>query len=76
MDFLRLSQAIDNVASSGAVLSVEQKTALASSLRALAAAERFSSVQFWGKIAGNSHDYFLAQGFNKTGFTERKAFYR
>ena len=67
---------LDFVASSGVVLSVEQKAALQSSLVILKAQQKFKHVQFWGKILGIKNDYFIVEGVGNDELKERKRLYR
>ena len=57
MDADNLHLTIDFVSSSGVVLSVEQKSALQSSLLILKSQQKFQRLQFWGKILGIRNDY-------------------
>jgi len=66
---------IDYVASSGVVLSVEQKAALQSSLVILQSQQKFKHVQFWGKILGIRNDYFIVEGIGKDELKDRKRLY-
>eukprot|EP00051_Salpingoeca_urceolata_P017620 m.242255 g.242255 ORF g.242255 m.242255 type:complete len:172 (+) comp19006_c6_seq6:298-813(+) len=63
MDSGSLSTALDAVASTGFVLSVEQRSALQSSLLLLRQAEKFTRVVLFGRITAVSRDYLVAQGF-------------
>ena len=71
-----LSQNIDYVSSSGAILSVEQKAALQSSLVILKNQQKFKYVEFWGKIIGTRNEYFIVQGVGGDHIKERKSLYR
>ena len=73
-EILHLS--IDYVASSGVVLSVEQKAALQSSLVILKSQQKLHCVKFWGKILGIRNDYFIVQGVGKDELKDRKTLYR
>ncbi|XP_057317007.1 radial spoke head protein 9 homolog [Hydractinia symbiolongicarpus] len=75
MDSDNLSLNIDYVASSGVVLSVEQKAALYSSLVILKSQQKFQKVQFVGKVLGTRNDYFLVQGVGKDELKDRKTLY-
>lgn len=66
---------VDYVASSGVVLSVEQKAALQSSLTILKAQQKFRKIQFWGKIFGVRGDYFIVQGVGEDELKDRKTLY-
>ena len=76
MEASRLFADLDLVSSSGVVLSTENKAALQTSLLLLKSAEKFKTVQFWGKIAGIARDYFIAQGIAHNEVTGKKSFYR
>ncbi|MEQ2183928.1 hypothetical protein GOODEAATRI_002931 [Goodea atripinnis] len=70
MDSNSLYYSLDLVASSGRVLTVEQRTALHTSLLILKKNYKFQRVMFWGKILGIKRDYFIAQG---RGLSESEA---
>lgn len=76
MDADTLHLDIDSVASSGVILSVEQKAALQSSLTILKAQQQFQKIQFWGKILGVKADYFIVQGVGEDQLQDRKTLYR
>ena len=78
MDSQCLNQNIDNVGNSGIILSIEQKTALDTSLTILKSDQKFARVYFWGKILGIKDDYFIAQGVGKDEMaeSEKKTLYR
>jgi len=75
MDSGSLKLSMDYVASSGVVLSIEQKTALESSLIILKNQQKFQLVQFFGKIIGIQNDYFIVQGVGKDSLKDRKTLY-
>merc|ERR1712141_114393 len=75
MDADTLHLDIDYVASSGVILSVEQKAALQSSLIILKTQQQFQRIQFWGKIFGIKADYFVVQGVEGDELKERKTLY-
>jgi len=75
MDSDNLHLTIDYVASSGVVLSVEQKSALQSSLVILKNQQKFKCIQFWGKLLGARNDYFIVQGVGKDELRDRKNLY-
>lgn len=62
MEFQRLLQEFDCVSSTGIILSIEQKTALQTSLPVLKAENKFRGLFFWGKIIGLARDYYIAKG--------------
>ena len=76
MDSDGLHLDVDYVASSGVILSVEQKAALQSSLVILKTQQQFRRIQFWGKILGYKMDYFIVQGVGKDELKDRKTLYR
>ena len=67
---------IEHLAGAGAILPTEIKAAMQSSLVALKHAERFSSLQFWGKITGVVRDYYIAQASHDSPIVGKKSFYR
>jgi radial spoke head protein 9 len=75
MESRTLNQDLVNVASSGAVLSVEQKAALMHSLVQIKAQQKFCKVIFLGKILGTGNDYFLVQGVGEDELKERKTLF-
>lgn len=75
MDSDSLKLSIDYVASSGVVLSIEQKAALESSLVILKSQQKFQRVQFFGKVIGIRNDYFIVQGVGKDSLKDRKTLY-
>ena len=76
MDAEALHLEVDYVASSGVILSVEQKAALQSSLIILKTQQQLLKIQFWGKILGTKTDYFIVQGVGNDELKERKTLYR
>lgn len=71
-----LNQNLDYISSSGAILSVEQKAALQSSLIILKNQQKFNLVEFWGRIDGTKNDYFIVQGIGTDQLKDRKTLYR
>eukprot|EP01112_Ceratiomyxa_fruticulosa_P003869 TRINITY_DN1417_c0_g1_i1.p1 TRINITY_DN1417_c0_g1~~TRINITY_DN1417_c0_g1_i1.p1 ORF type:complete len:278 (+),score=56.15 TRINITY_DN1417_c0_g1_i1:614-1447(+) len=70
-----LSSKIDNIlVGSGFTLSIEEKTALRSSLALLKSTNKFHEVHFWGKIFGITQDYLIAQGVGENFLEGRKSF--
>ncbi len=68
-----LELTIDALASSGVVLSTEQKTALQISLPLKKVEAGLSTISLWGKIAAlNGKDYLVAEGKGKAYFYEKK----
>lgn len=66
---------IDNVGTSGIILSPEQKAALQTSLVILQSENKFKKVYFWGRIFGIKDDYYIAQGCDKDEMIGRRTFY-
>lgn len=76
MELSQLNTGLDSCIGGGAMaISVEYKAALQASLVLLKNRENFQHVKLWGKIAGISRDYFIAQGFGQNQVTDRKSFY-
>ncbi|XP_047244907.1 radial spoke head protein 9 homolog [Girardinichthys multiradiatus] len=75
MDSNSLYYSLDLVASSGRVLTVEQRTALHTSLLILKKNYKFQRVMFWGKILGIKRDYFIAQGRGEDEIKDQKYLY-
>lgn len=76
MDADTLNHQIGNVASSGVILSIEQKAALQSSLVILKNQQKFQFVEFWGKILGIRNDYYIVQGVGNNHLKDRRTLYR
>jgi len=75
MDSKVLHLSIDYVGGCGVILSPEQKASLQTSLVIQLNNQKFSRVQYWGKILGIQADYYIAQGFTSDHFSERKCLY-
>lgn len=75
MEIQRLFQELDFVASTGVILSIEQKTALQTSLPVLKAENKFHGLFFWGKIIGIGRDYYIAKGVGENYLREVTYFY-
>lgn len=77
MDSEGLALSVEYLASTGVVLSTEQKAALQTSLVMLQNAQKFHKVQLWGKIVGIKESYFIACGIGKENeLSDRKFLYR
>lgn len=77
MDSEGLTLSIEYLASTGVVLSTEQKAALQTSLIMLQNAQKFHKVQLWGKVVGIKESYFIACGIAKGNeLNDRKFLYR
>ena len=76
MDSETLFCNLDYLGSSGAVLSVEQKACLQSSLVTLKRDNKFHRVKLWGVINCIQKEYFIVQGVGKNELTDRKNLYR
>ncbi|XP_038132442.1 radial spoke head protein 9 homolog [Cyprinodon tularosa] len=75
MDSCSLYYSLDLVASSGHVLTVEQRIALQTSLLILKKKYKFQRVMLWGKILGIQENYFIAQGRGESEIKDRKYLY-
>ncbi|XP_039980640.1 radial spoke head protein 9 homolog [Xiphias gladius] len=75
MDSNSLYYSLELVAGSGHTLSVEQRTALQTSLTILKKNYKFHRVLFWGKILGLKEDYFIAQGRGEDEMKDKKNLY-
>ncbi|XP_029352456.1 radial spoke head protein 9 homolog [Echeneis naucrates] len=75
MDSNSLFYSLELVAGSGHTLSVEQRTALQTSLVILKKNYKFHRVLFWGKILGLKEDYFIAQGRGEDEMKDKKNLY-
>ena len=67
---------INELGSSGIVLSVEQEASLQTSLVILTRDHKFRKVKLWGVVKGVQKDYFIAQGVGKDELKDRKFIYR
>ena len=76
MDSTSLNHCLELVAGNGCILTIEQRTALQSSLVILKKNYKFLRVLFWGKISGLEHDYFIAQGRRENEMKDKKNLYR
>lgn len=75
MDSNSLYYSLELVAGSGHILTLEQRTALESSLVLLKKNYKFSRVLFWGKILGINGVYFIAQGRGEDEMKDKKNLY-
>ncbi|XP_059213174.1 radial spoke head protein 9 homolog [Centropristis striata] len=75
MDSNTLYYSLELVAGSGNTLTVEQRTALQTSLVILKKNYKFHRVLFWGKILGLKEDYFIAQGRGEDEMQDKKNLY-
>eukprot|EP00035_Acanthoeca_spectabilis_P021108 m.436369 g.436369 ORF g.436369 m.436369 type:complete len:292 (-) comp17966_c0_seq1:129-1004(-) len=69
-----LRDMLENLETSGFVLSSEQRAALASSLVTLLKENKMDACQFWGRITGTSKDYYIVQLLGEDRLNERKSF--
>lgn len=76
MDSERVFTNLDYLASSGVVLSVEQKASLQSSLVILKRENKFCTVKLWGVVKGIQNRYFIVQGVGKDEIKDRTTLYR
>ena len=67
---------LSHLGSSGVVLSVEQRSALQSSLVLLRREHKFRRVKLWGVIRGIESSYFIAMGVGRDEIKDRKTLYR
>jgi len=75
MDSKLLHLSIDYVGGCGVILSPQQKASLQTSLVLELNNQKFSRVQYWGKIQGIDADYYIAQGFTNDHFAQRTGLY-
>jgi radial spoke head protein 9 len=76
MDWRGMNFALDYLASTGTVFSVEQRVAIQSSLTVLQQDNKFNHVHFLGKICGTERDYYMVCGIGKDYLKDRAYFYR
>jgi len=77
MDSEGLTLSVEYLATTGIVLSTEQKAALQTSLVMLQNAQKFHKVQLWGKVVGIKESYFIACGIGRGNeLIDRKFLYR
>lgn len=76
MDWRGMNIALDYLASTGTVFSVEQRVGIQSSLTCLQQDNKFNHVHFLGKICGTESDYYLVCGIGKDYLKDRTYFYR
>ena len=74
MDLPDFPANLANLAAMGVTLSVEQRSAMAASLRTLKNNYKFKRVVFWGRLKGQARDYFVAQGYGDNLLAEKKTF--
>ncbi|KAL5464150.1 hypothetical protein EMCRGX_G033119 [Ephydatia muelleri] len=75
MEFEGSQLNINELGSSGIVLSVEQEASLQASLVILARDHKFRKVKLWGVVKGVQKDYFVAQGVGRDELKDRKFVY-
>jgi len=75
MDSQSLRHTIEFVSGWGVILSPEQKASLQTSLPILLNRQKFTHVQFWGKIIGIQDDYYIAQGYTRDQLSEKRTLY-
>jgi len=66
---------LESLNTSGFVLSVEQRAALASSLTTLVQNEKMAGCKMWGRVVGTAKDYIIVQVVGEDRLTSRKSFY-
>lgn len=69
-----IREILENLETTGLVLSSEQRAAMASSLVTLVKENKMAGCQFWGRISGTSKDYYIVQVVGKDRLAERKSF--
>lgn len=76
MDWRKLNFAMDYLASTGTVFSVEQRVATQAALTVLQQENQFKHVHFMGRILGTENDYWLVCGIGNDYLKDRTYFYR
>mmetsp|Transcript_32993 Transcript_32993/g.83750 ORF Transcript_32993/g.83750 Transcript_32993/m.83750 type:complete len:288 (-) Transcript_32993:164-1027(-) len=76
MELSDLEQGLRSVGSGGHVLNVQELTCLQCGLSILKAQDKYNSIFFWGKVFGQSSDYYVAYGLKDPEFEfPAKTFY-
>jgi len=68
MELVDLEQGLRNVASAGSVLNCQELTGIQAGLQLLKTKEKYPQIYFWGKVLGQSLDYYIAYGLRDTDF--------
>lgn len=76
MELSDIESGLKNVASSGSVLNCQEMTCLTASLHLLKCREKYAEMSFWGKILGETSDYYIVYGLKDSEFEfPSKSFY-
>eukprot|EP00929_Paragymnodinium_shiwhaense_P043981 TRINITY_DN2256_c0_g2_i1.p2 TRINITY_DN2256_c0_g2~~TRINITY_DN2256_c0_g2_i1.p2 ORF type:complete len:289 (-),score=100.16 TRINITY_DN2256_c0_g2_i1:125-991(-) len=76
MELFDLEQGVKAVACGGHVLNCQEVTCIQAGLNAVKCADKFNEIYFWGKIFGQTGDYYLAYGLKDDEFEfPAKVFY-
>jgi radial spoke head protein 9 len=76
MELYDLEGGLKSISSAGAVLNCQEITGITTGLTALKSTEKFQDMYFWGKVFGQSVDYYVAYGLKAGEFEfPSKAFY-
>eukprot|EP00929_Paragymnodinium_shiwhaense_P043980 TRINITY_DN2256_c0_g1_i1.p1 TRINITY_DN2256_c0_g1~~TRINITY_DN2256_c0_g1_i1.p1 ORF type:complete len:269 (-),score=60.30 TRINITY_DN2256_c0_g1_i1:217-1023(-) len=76
MELSDLESGLKCVASGGTVLNCQELTCMQASLHLLKCKEKYSDICFWGKIFGQTCDYYIAYGMKDSDFEfPSKSFY-
>jgi len=68
MEFFDLEQGLKSIASAGSVLNCQELTGLQAGLSLLRSKEKYPQIFLWGKILGQSADYYVAYGLRDSDF--------
>jgi radial spoke head protein 9 len=68
MELSDIEYGIKSVASAGFVLNCQEVTALTAALTILRSQEKYDNIYFWGKIFGQTADYYIAYGLRESEF--------
>lgn len=68
MELSDIESGLKSVASSGNVLNCQEMACLTASLHLLKCKEQYSEISFWGKIFGETNDYYIAYGLKDSEF--------
>lgn len=76
MELSDLESGLKSVASSGNVLNCQEMTCLQAASHLLKCREKYLEISFWGKIFGQTSDYYIAYGMKDSDFEfPSKSFY-
>jgi len=68
MELFDLEQGLKSIASAGSVLNCQELTGLQAGLSLLRSKEKYPQIYLWGKILGQSADYYIAYGLRDSDF--------